>query len=162
MTAPQQAAPAAQPGVIVDPFRAYNFKLIVQGVVQGHFTEIDGLGVKVARILYRAGGENSTVRAIPGQVEYTAVTLRYGLTDSTELLRWLFTAVNGRVERRNVSLAMLDDSASTEVRRWNLIGAWPCEWFGAPLNALGNDLAIETLSLAYDRLELDDARAPVA
>jgi phage tail-like protein len=57
---------------------------------------------------------------------------------------------------------MLDDSASTEVRRWNLIGAWPCEWFGAPLNALGNDLAIETLSLAYDRLELDDARAPVA
>lgn len=162
MTNPQQPAPAAQPGVVVDPFRAYNFKLIMQGVVQGHFTRVDGLGLKVARILYRPGGENSTVRAIPGQVEYTPVTLRYGLTDSTEMLQWLFTAVNGRVERRNISLAMLDDAASTEVRRWNLIGAWPCEWSGAPLDALGNDLAIETLSLAYDRLELDDARAPVA
>ena len=75
----QQPAPPAQPGVVVDPFRAYNFKLIMQGVVQGHFTRVDGLGLKVARILYRAGGENSTVRAIPGQVEYTAVTLRYGL-----------------------------------------------------------------------------------
>jgi hypothetical protein len=30
------------------------------------------------------------------------------------------------------------------------------------LDALGKDLAIETLSIAYDRLELDDARAPVA
>ena len=161
MTTPQPA-PAAQPGVVVDPFRAYNFKLIMQGVVQGHFTRVDGLGLKVARILYRAGGENSTVRAIPGQVEYTAVTLQYGLTDSTEMLQWLFTAVNGRVERRNISLAMLDDAASSEVRRWNLIGAWPCEWSGAPLDALGNELAIETLRLAYDRLELDDARAPVA
>lgn len=162
MTTPQPPAPSAQPGVVVDPFRAYNFKLIMQGVVQGHFTRVDGLGLKIARILYRPGGENSTVRAIPGQVEYTPVTLRYGLTDSTELLQWLFTAVNGRVERRNISVAMLDDAASTEVRRWNLIGAWPCEWAGAPLDALGNDLAIETLSLAYDRLELDDARAPVA
>ncbi len=152
--------PSAQPGSVVDPFRAYNFKLIVQGVVQGHFTRVDGLGMKIGRILYREGGENSTVRAIPGQVEYTVVTVRFGLTDSTELLRWLFAAAEGRVERRNVSLAMLDDSGTTEVRRWNLIGAWPCEWYGAPLDSLGHELAIETLSLAYDRLELDDAQAP--
>jgi phage tail-like protein len=161
MSATQQP-PSTQPGTVVDPYRAYNFKLVVQGVVQGHFTRVDGLGMKIDRILYRAGGENSTVRVIPGQVEYSVVTVRFGLTDSTELLRWLFAAADGRVERRNVSLAMLDDAGSTEVRRWNLIGAWPCEWYGAPLDALGKELAIETLSLAYDRLELDDARAPVA
>jgi len=45
------------------------------------------------------------------------------------------------------------------VRRWNLIGAWPCEWSGAPLDALGKELAIESLSLAYDQLKLDDAPA---
>lgn len=157
-----QPPPSTQPGTVVDPYRAYNFKLVVQGVVQGHFTRVDGLGMKIDRILYRAGGENSTVRVIPGQVEYSVVTVRFGLTDSTELLRWLFAAGEGRVERRNVSLAMLDDAGATEVRRWNLIGAWPCEWYGAPLDALGKELAIETLSLAYDRLELDDARAPVA
>ena len=157
-----QPPPSTQPGTVVDPYRAYNFKLVVQGVVQGHFTRVDGLGMKIDRILYRAGGENSTVRVIPGQVEYSVVTVRFGLTDSTELLRWLFAAAEGRVERRNVSLAMLDDAGSTEVRRWNLIGAWPCEWYGAPLDALGKELAIESLCLAYDRFELDDARAPVA
>ena len=159
MTTP---TPAAQPGNVVDPYRAYNFKLVIQGVVQGHFTNVEGLGLKIGRILYRSGGENSTVRVIPGQVEYTPVTLKYGLTDSTEMLQWLFKAVNGTVERRNVSIAMLNDAGSAEVRRWNLLGAWPCDWFGAPLDALGKDLAIETLSIAYDRLELDDARAPVA
>ncbi|MCA4135440.1 phage tail protein [Arthrobacter sp. M4] len=158
----QPNTPAAQPGNVVDPYRAYNFKLVIQGVVQGHFTNVDGLGLKIGRILYRAGGENSTVRVIPGQVEYTPVTLRYGLTDSTEMLQWLFKAVDGRVERRNVSIAMLNDSGSAEVRRWNLLGAWPCDWFGAPLDALGKDLAIESLSIAYDRLELDDARAPAS
>jgi phage tail-like protein len=154
--------PAAQPGNVVDPYRAYNFKLVIQGVVQGHFTKVEGLGLKIDRILYRSGGENSTVRVIPGQVEYTPVTLKYGLTDSTEMLQWLFKAVDGKVERRNVSIAMLNDAGSVEVRRWNLLGAWPCDWFGAPLDALGKDLAIESLSIAYDRLELDDARAPVA
>jgi phage tail-like protein len=159
---PAQPPPAVQPGVVVDPYRAYNFKLVIDGVVQGHFTRVDNLGVKIDRILFRAGGENSTVRVIPGQVEYPPVTLHFGLTSSTELVRWLFAAAEGRVERRHVSLAMLDDAGATEVRRWNLIDAWPCEWFGAPLDTLGHELAIETLSLAYDRLELDDARAPVA
>ena len=152
----------AQPGVVQDPYRAYNFKFEINGTVQGHFVKVEGLGFKLERILYRAGGEHSQVRSIPGRVEYNPVTLRYGLTDSTEMLQWLFAAVDGRVQRQNVSIAMLDDSGSREVRRWNLIAAWPCEWNGAPLDALGSELAIESLTLAYDRLELDDASAPVA
>ena len=152
----------AQPGVAQDPYRAYNFKFEINGTVQGHFVKVEGLGFKLERILYRAGGEHSQVRSIPGRVEYNPVTLRYGLTDSTEMLQWLFAAVDGRVQRQNVSIAMLDDSGSREVRRWNLIAAWPCEWNGAPLDALGSELAIESLTLAYDRLELDNASAPVA
>lgn len=161
-TQPTTPPPSAQPGVQVTPYRDFNFKVVIQGVVQGHFTKVEGLGMSIGRILFRAGGENSAVRVIPGQVEYAPVTLKYGLTDSTEMLQWLFRAVEGQVERRNVSIAMLNDAGSAEVRRWNLIGAWPCDWFGAPLDALGKNLAIESLSIAYDRLELDDARAPVA
>lgn len=155
--------PQAQPGNVVDPYRAYNFKLVIQSVVQGHFTRVDGLGIKIDRVLWREGGEHAAIRTMPGQIEYTPVTLRYGMTDSTELLQWLFKAIDGTVERRNVSLAMLDNAGSGEIRRWNLIGAWPCDWFGAPLDALGKELAIESLSLAYDQLKLDNApAAPVA
>ncbi len=149
-----------QPGAPQDPYRAYNFKFEFQGAVQAHFVRVEGLGLKLERILYRAGGEHAQVRAIPGRVEYTPVTLRYGLTDSTVMVKWLFAASEGRVQRENVSIAMLDDSGSLEVRRWNLIGAWPCELRTPDLDAIGNEIAIETLTIAYDRLELDDASAP--
>jgi phage tail-like protein len=146
------ATPAAQPGNWVDPLRAYNFKLLINNVTEGHFTSVAGLGVQVERIAYREGGNNSVVRAIPGRVTYAAVTLRYGLTASEELWSWLMSAVEGRVSRRNVSIVMLDSSGSTEVLRWNLINAWPQEWFGAPLDAMSQELAIESLVLAHEGL----------
>jgi phage tail-like protein len=154
-----QPQPQATPGVTQDPYRAYNFKFEFQGTVQAHFVSIEGLGVTMERILYRAGGEHAQVRAIPGRVEYSPVTLRYGVTDSTAMIRWLFEAVEGRVRRENVSIALLDDSGSREVRRFNLMESWACGVALPTFNAGGNELAIESLTLAYDRLELDDASA---
>src|ERR1044071_6398793 len=84
----------AQPGVFTDPYRAYNFKLIVQGVTEGHFTECTGLGMKVEVIKYREGGTGQIVHCIPGRVEYADVSLSYGLTDSQELFDWFMTAAN--------------------------------------------------------------------
>jgi phage tail-like protein len=138
-----------------DPYRAYNFKLDISGVADGHFTQCSGLGVKVEPIRYREAGDNYVVRHIPGPVEYKAVTLRYGLTASRDLWNWLMTAVQGQVERKNASIVMVDSDGITEVMRWNLVDAWPSEWQGAPLDALNNEIAIESLTLVYDALERD-------
>ncbi len=157
-----EVAASAQPGTWVDPYRAYNFKLLINSVTSGHFTEVGGLGVQVERISYREAGNNSIVRAIPGRVTYPAVTLRYGLTASGELWDWLLTAVNGAVNRRNVSIVMLDAAGATEVLRWNLLNAWPQEWLGAPLDAMSRELAIETLVLAHEGLDREAGGAPAA
>ena len=95
-----------------EPYRAYNFKLLIEGVTEGHFTEVSGLDVKVEAIEYREAGNAQVVRRIPGQVAYGPVTLRYGLTHSRELWSWLLTAVEGRVERKNVSILMLDSEGA--------------------------------------------------
>jgi phage tail-like protein len=153
------ATPAAQPGNWVDPFRAYNFKLLINNVTEGHFTEVCGLGVQIERISYREAGNNAIVRAIPGRVTYSSVTLRYGVTASTELWNWLMTAVQGQISRRNVSVVMLDSAGATEVMRWNLINAWPQEWLGAPLDAMSRELAIESLVLAHEGLQRETAGA---
>jgi len=153
------ARPAAQPGNLADPFRAYNFKLSINNVTDAHFTEVSGLGVRIERISYREAGNNAIVRAIPGRVAYSAVTLRYGLTGSTEMWDWLMTAVAGKVSRRNVSIIMLDSAGEQEVLRWNLINAWPEEWHGAPLDAMSRELAIETLVLAHEGLHREPTNA---
>jgi phage tail-like protein len=136
----------------IDPFRAYNFKLVIQGVSEGHFTECSSLGVKVDSIKYREAGNNQVIRRIPGQVDYSEVVLRYGVTNSHDLWDWLMTAATGQVERKNVSVVLLDSQGAAEVVRWDLINAWPSEWHGAGLNALNHEVAIESLTLVYESI----------
>ncbi len=157
------AKPAAQPGNVVDPLRAYNFSVIINNVTSGHFVAVDGFNVSVDTIYYREAGLRQTHRMIPGPVTQSLVSCRYGLTTSAELWDWLMSAVNGQVSRRNVTIAMLDSSGSDTVLRWKLANAWPAQWHGAPLDALSRGLAIETLVLAHDGLSREaSGGAPAA
>lgn len=154
---PEATAKPAQPAAAVaapsDPYGAYNFKLVIQGVTEGHFTQCTGLGVRVQAIRYREGGAGQVVRRLPGRVEYSDVTLRYGLTSSQELWLWLQSAAKGTVQRRNVSIVILGPDGATEGVRFNLLNAWPSTWSGTPLDALSNEVAIEELTLVYETLE---------
>ncbi len=136
-----------------DPFRAYNFKLEINGIPEGHFTECSGLSVKIDSIAYREAGNHQTVRHIPGPVDYAAITLKFGVTKSKTLFDWIMNAAEGKIERKNVSISLLDSQGSGEVMRWNLADAWPSEWKGANLSATDKGVAIESLTLVFDRLE---------
>lgn len=146
-------AEGAQTGVWVDPYSAYNFKVEIQGVTEGHFTECSGLGVKVPAISYREAGNSQVVHRLPGPVEYADITLRYGLTSSRQLWDWFMAVVQGNVERRNISIVLMANDGMTEVARWNLINAWVAEWRGTPLDAMGREAAIETMTLVFETLE---------
>jgi phage tail-like protein len=145
---------SGQTGTWVDPFRAYNFKLEILGITEGHFTECGGLEARVDVIQYRQGGINQVVHRLPGQVDYGPITLRYGVTESTDLWKWFMSSVEGKVDRKPVSIVLMDIDGVTEKMRWNLINAWPSEWRGAPLDALGKEAAIESLTLVYEELKL--------
>jgi phage tail-like protein len=154
--AAQQGQGAAAPGPTgarTDPYRAYNFKLEIQGVTEGHFTECSGLGVKVDVISYREGGNSQVIHRLPGQVSYADVTLRYGLTNSRQLWEWFLTSMRGKVERRNISIVLVDSDGVTEAMRWNLINAWVSEWRGAVLNASTHEVAIEAMTIVFETLE---------
>jgi phage tail-like protein len=140
-------------GTQVDPYRNYNFLLQVQDIVEARFVECSGLGLRVQPIRYRESGSAQIVRALPGPVEYGEVTLKYGLTNSLELWNWLVAITQGTVQRRHVSVVMLDTDGTREALRWNLNNAWPCEWRGVPFDALGREAAIEEMHLAYDSLD---------
>jgi phage tail-like protein len=148
-------AERAQTGTWVDPYRGYNFKLEVQGVVEGHFAECTGIGIKVNAYSYREGGNSQVTHRVPGAVEYADVTLRYGLTASKELWTWFTKIVKGTVDRRNISIVVLDSDGQSEGARWNLINAWPAQWSGAPLNASGNEVAIESMTFVFESIERD-------
>jgi phage tail-like protein len=133
-------------------YRAYNFVLDLGGGKVCYFTKINGLSVDIETIDFREGGAGPAVRKLAGRVAYNNIELKWGLTESTEMWDWLMTAVKGEVSRRNISIILRDTDGKKEVTRWNLDNAWPCKWRGAPLDALSNEIAIETLHLAHEGL----------
>lgn len=148
-------ATATQAGLI-DPLRNYNFKLDINNVTRGFFSKCEGLSVKIDALQFREGGNAQVVRQIPGRVHYGPVTLSYGLTNSTELWDWLMTAIEGKVVRQNVSIIMVEADGTTDAMHWTLENAWPSEWRGAPLDALGHEMAIESLTLHYESLKREN------
>jgi phage tail-like protein len=137
-------------GQRVDAFRAFNFLVELDGITQASFTECTGLGAKTEIIEMREGGDPRTVHKLPGKMTYTDITLKWGMTDSTELWAWRQQIIDGDVVRKSGSIVVYDLSNHTEVARWNFINAWPADWQGPTFNAKGSDIAIETLVLAHE------------
>lgn len=137
-------------------YRAYNFILDLGGGTVGYFTKINGLSVDIETIDFREGGAGPAVQKLAGRVSYNNIELKWGLTESTEMWDWLMTAVKGEVSRKNISIILRDTDGTKEVTRWNLDNAWPCSWKGAQLDATSNEVAIESLSLAHERLTRDN------
>lgn len=139
-----------------DPFKNYSFVVEIDGIASSAFKSVSGLAAEAEVIEYREGSDPlSSSRKLPGRVRYPNVRLSRGLTTTRDLWDWWETVVNGTVDRRNVAIILLDDSR-TEVLRWFLRDAWIAKFEAPDLDASGNEVAIETIELAHEGLELAD------
>jgi phage tail-like protein len=136
-----------------DPYGAFNFLVEIEGVDVAGFTEVSGLESETDIIEYRTGDEVGTVRKLPGLSKYQNVTLKRGFTNSAALWEWRKTVIDGQTERKSVSIILLDHKRE-EVGRWNLFEAWPCRWIGPEFNAKTNEVAIESIEICHERIEL--------
>ena len=137
-------------GARVDPFVNFNFLVELEGIVQASFRECSGLEATTEVIDFRQGGDNTTVYKLPGKTTYGDITMKWGLTESSELWNWRRTVIEGRIRRKNGSIVVYDLANHTEVVRWNFVNAWPTKWEGPSFNAQGNEIAVESLVLAHE------------
>jgi len=149
-----QKQSGATPGVFVDPYRAYSFKLLITDMIDAHFTQCVGLGMTVDVMDYSEGG-NSKVYHIPGRTRFEPVTLYYGLTQSHQLWDWMNNVSKGitPVTRRTIHILLLEPDGMSEKVRWTLNNAWPCAWRGAKLDALVSEVAIESVEFVYETVD---------
>jgi phage tail-like protein len=133
----------------IDPYRSFNFLVELDGISQASFSECSGLDSHTEVIENHQGGDN-VVYKLPGKTSYSNITLKWGLTDSTELWAWRLAVQEGNVQRKNGSIVVYDLANATEVARWNFVNAWPAKWTGPAFDAKGNAIAIETLELAHE------------
>jgi phage tail-like protein len=132
-----------------DPFRSYNFLVELDGITRAGFRECSGLDSTQDPVEYREGNEPPTARKLPGLVKHSNITLKRGVTDDAQLWEWRKKAMDGKVERKNGSIILLDE-AGAEKLRWNFREGWPTKWTGPTFNATGNEVAIETLEIVHE------------
>ena len=139
----------------MDPYRAYNFTVRVSGIDDGqfNFTECSGLQATIPNQAFREGGQNPLVRQIPTGVSYQPVTLKYGVTSSQTLWNWLKQTAAGQVERKNVTISMLDIDGQTTAAEWTLLHAWPQAWESTALDPGSSEQAIASLTLVFDQVQ---------
>ena len=94
-------------------------------------------------------------------VQYGHLTLRRGLTGSSEWFQWWEHARKpaGAAARKQVSIVLMD-ARGTDVTRWTFADAMPAAYSVSPLNALGNQPLIETLEVSVRGLKVEFSRSP--
>lgn len=144
----------AQPGQQPVYFRAFQFMVEIDGIDKARFQEVGGIDATTDVVEYREGGDLLGLRKLPGMTKHANLNLKRGYTDDEQLWRWYEDVMTGRTEniRKNISVIQLDMSGQ-EVFRWNLYQAFPVKYTAPSFNAKGNELSIETLEIAYERLE---------
>lgn len=119
------------------------------------FQECSEIGMAVDVIEYRNGNHKANeVRKLTGLARYPDVTLRRGIIGSLDLYEWLNDIRNGEQGAvRNVTIQLQNEDHTQVAMAWSLRRARIVKHVSGPLNARGTDVAMEELTLAYERLE---------
>ena len=143
------------------PYTDFNFLVdLGDGITDGPeagFQEISGIGMEVAVIEYRNGNakENSVMK-LTGLNKATDVTLKRGIFGSLKLYEWLNQIRNGDQNAyRDVRISLQNEERTDIVQTWKLQRARIIKHVSGPLHARGNQVAMEELVLAFERLEME-------
>jgi len=143
------------------PYVQFNFLVdLGDGVTEGPkagFQELSGIGMEVTVSEYRTGNhkENSVMK-ITGMNKSTDVTMKRGVIGSLDLYQWLDQIRNGdQKAMRTVTVQLQNEDHTEIVQTWKLLRARIIKHVSGPMNAKGTDVAMEELTVAYERLEME-------
>jgi phage tail-like protein len=143
------------------PYAQFNFLVdLGTGETDGPhagFQECSEIGMSVDVVEYRNGNEKENgVRKLTGLARYPDVTLKRGIIGSLDLYKWLDEIRNGSQNAvRTVVVRLMSEDHTTVVQEWKLMRARIVKHVSGPFNARASDVAMEEMTLAYERLELD-------
>src|SRR5688572_18760933 len=137
-----------------DPLRNFRFRLEIDGITQANFSEV-AIGETAADVIdYRDGTEQNFVRKLSGLTKFGNVTLKWGMTDSTELESWHDAIIAGQIQSNRKQVAIIiQDEAGADKARFVVTDAWPSKYTVSGLNGKGNEVFIESIELVNEGIE---------
>ena len=124
------------------------------------FTEVSGLDIELEVIEYREGDDpNLTKKKQPGLKKFTDISCKRGIfrgQDSfVQALRDRSgSQVENNLDRRDIMITLLADDHNTPLITWKAQNAWLKKVQSTDLKADGNEVAIETMEICHEGLEI--------
>ena len=133
----------------------YHFKVSfidANGTVDAAFRDVSGFNAELKTEEFTSGGENGVCYKLPKGVKYGTLKLSRALSGSKEMdeiTKWAEAAINDFViSPKTVAVSLLNEEHKP-VRTWRFADAYPVKLALGDMDASKNELAIETLELAY-------------
>ncbi|MGY2960141.1 phage tail-like protein [Pseudomonas sp. TE36184] len=135
------------------PLVSHRFKVkLGKGKLEGRFSSVSGLeeGVEVVKYQDGLGGRYQQ----PGQSGFPTVTLKRGIVPKQgELYEWMSSVVFGQYDKQDVEISLLDAKDNVKLT-WTLENAFPTKLTGPSLEATGNEVAFEEITLVGDGVQV--------
>lgn len=144
-----------------EPFPAYNFRVEImlpgasEPLCEAAFAECDGMEVGFDVRTLAEGGDNVGRRLLAGPASYGHVTLRRGMTASSDLWDWCGSVMRDPGLRADARVVVLGADGAEEHARFRLRRCLPVRLKAPRLDARDGVVAIEELQLACESLALE-------
>lgn len=137
------------------PLPKFHFRVEWGGSKIG-FTEVTGLNIENEIIEYRDGSSPEYHKQrMPGLQKYGNITLKRGMFNGdNEFFQWLNTVSLSKVERRDVSISLLNENHEP-VYIWRVKNAFPTKVVAPDLKSDANEVAVETIEIAHEGLIIE-------
>jgi phage tail-like protein len=124
------------------------------GYTVAGFSECTGLDATVEIMDYREGGVNDYVHRFATRATYSNLVLKHGMVALDDhLWDWHYDWVQG-IGTRKDGLVFLMDDTQTPQKIWRFKSGIPTKWVGPVLNATQSTVAIESLEIAHEGIDL--------
>ena len=120
----------------------------------GAFSECTGLEATMEPKVIKEGGRNYGAIQRMGQVTFSTVILKRGMTRNRDLWKWFWMVGQGAYAYRLHARISMRDGEGNEVLAWQLDRAMPVKFKAADLNGKSTDVGIEELHIAHEGLRL--------
>lgn len=141
------------------PMPKFYFSVNLGDPGQIPFQEVSGLDTESEPIQYRAGDSKAfNVIKMPGLIKSGNVTLKKGIfVNDNRFWKWFENIKMNLIKRQSVTISLLDLEAKPTMV-WKLANAFPTKIVGTDLKSDGNEVAVETLELAHEKLTIENGK----
>jgi phage tail-like protein len=141
------------------PLPKFYFSVQVGIGSTANFQDVTGLGSETKEIEYRHGNSPASYPIkVPGSGGVGNVTLRKGVfAGDAKFWNWYNEIKMNTIVRRTVVINLLDETGTPKMA-WTLNNDWPTKITGTDLKSEGNEVAVESLEIAYETLVVSAPR----